>query len=163
MFTIIAAIGKNGEIGLSGNLIWRFKEDMQYFKNTTTNHKVVMGRKTFESIPGKKLKDRQNIVVTKSKNLDVPNDVIIINDFDCYLRENYKSDEEIFIIGGSSIYSSSICYANKMIITHIDDECINADTFFPMIQITNYWKKESEKYFKSGDISYSRVIYSRKY
>ena len=94
MFSIISAVGKNREIGKKGGLIWHLPGDMKYFKEKTMNHKVLMGRKTFESIPGGKgLPGRENIVLSRKNG-----------DADEIIRGLATASEEIFIIGGGSIY-----------------------------------------------------------
>ena len=130
MITIIAAIAKNGAIGFENKLIYWLPNDLKRFKQLTTGHTVVMGRKTFESLPKGALPNRRNIVLSRQKR-----------DFegcDCYpsLRKalaTCQADEEIFIIGGASIYKEALAVADRLCLTEIDDIPAQADTFFPEI------------------------------
>ena len=93
MISLIAAIGKNRELGKNGDLVFHIKEDMKYFKEMTMGHKVLMGRKTWESLPGK-LPGRENIVVSRH---EVPGADMVIHDLGEFLRENAESEEEVFL------------------------------------------------------------------
>lgn len=161
MFTIIVSIGKNGEIGVKNDLIWRIPEDMRFFRMMTINHKVVMGRKTFESLPNGKLSDRENFVVTTNTSINLPEDINIISDFESFLKENYSSEEEIFIIGGEKIYKLALPYVNKMIITHIDREEKNADAYFNPDLSEKIWKKNGLVLCDCENIKYCRTEYTR--
>ena len=101
MISIIACVGKNLELGKDGGLCFRIPEDMRYFKEVTMGHKVVMGRKTWESLPGK-LPGRENIVVSHGEVIGADE---VVNDFLEFLEENAGSAEEIFVIGGGLIYA----------------------------------------------------------
>lgn len=101
--SIIAAIGKNNELGKNNSLIWKTKEDMNFFRNKTINHHIIMGRKTFESLPHI-LPNRTNIVITKS-DICLPEGVIKYSDIDLLLRYLEKLDDQVFIIGGAEIFS----------------------------------------------------------
>lgn len=132
MISLIWAMDKNGLIGNDNKLPWHYKEDLLYFRNTIKNHKVVMGRKTYESIlgyrNGKPFNDVKHLIVTKNtKPID---NAILINDFESFLKE--KHDEEIFICGGTTIYELSLPYADKLYITFIDRE-YEGDSYFPRI------------------------------
>ena len=139
MISLIVAVAKNKVIGKDGMLPWNYPSDLKYFKEVTTNHTVVMGRKTFESIlrkNGKILPNRKNVVVTRNKDFSYLN-VTVVNDFLSYLEEIKKSPEEIFIIGGSKIFEESIPYADKLYITHIDKE-YPGDVYMPTYDVTKY-------------------------
>lgn len=153
MISIIAAIGKNKELGYKNDLIWHLKGDMAYFKKTTLNHTVIMGRNTYESI-GRELPNRENIVIT-SKPID---NVKTISDPSLCL--SYKEDEEIFIIGGASVYKYFIPYADKLYLTEINDEK-KADVYFPEFDYNDFNKEEIEKHIENG-IEYTFVVYTRK-
>lgn len=154
--SLIAAIGKNNELGKNGDLIWKIKEDMKFFKETTINHPVVMGRITFESLP-KVLPGRKNIVISNSEINN--NKIEVYKSIKAFLAkyENYK--EEIFIIGGATIYNEFISFANKMYLTEIDD-AKDADTYFPNFNI-NDWKKEILLSNEENNIKYNHVLYKR--
>ena len=153
MINIIAAIGKNGELGLNNQLLWHLKEDMKYFKETTTGYIVVMGRKTFESI-GKPLPNRENIVLSRS-NLNIDG-VKIVNDPHKILEYN----EKVFIIGGESIYRFFLPYADNLYLTEIDEEAL-ADSFFPEFDKNDY-TEETVGRGSDNDIDYTFKIYHKK-
>ncbi|MEK7471589.1 MAG: dihydrofolate reductase [Patescibacteria group bacterium] len=131
MISLIAAIGKNNELGKGNTLLWHLPADMKHFKEITTLHPVIMGRKTFESI-GKPLPNRRNIVITRNLNykMDGVELVYSLNEaLDLFPNQN----EEIFIIGGAELYKQTMPVADKLYITHIDAEDKDADAFFPEI------------------------------
>jgi dihydrofolate reductase len=132
MISIIAAIGKNRELGKDNKLLWRIPEDMKRFKDLTLGQVVIMGRKTYESLPTKfrPLPDRINIVVTKSQNWKMPG-CLISNSLDEAILKAKEFKKEIFIIGGASIYSQGLKYADKLYLTLVDKEYPDADVFFP--------------------------------
>ena len=155
MFSIIAAIGKNRELGKSGDLVFHLKDDMKFFRETTTGHKVVMGRKTWESLPHK-LPNRTNIVISSHDIKDADEHYSNIADF---IKKYKKTDEEIFIIGGASIYSAFLPYANNLYLTEIDSTA-NADVFFPEFDKSNY-SREVIKKGKEDELDYSIVKYTK--
>lgn len=157
MFSIIAAIGKNNELGKKGGLIWPLKEDLRYFKETTIGHKIVMGRNTWLSLP-KKLPGRENIVVSE-QNIDGPD--FIINNLEEFIKNHKNSAEEIFIIGGGMIYKQFLPYAKNLYLTEICAKDPDADTFFPEFDKSNY-KKQLVKKGSENDLDYSFVKYVRK-
>lgn len=136
---MIAAIGKNRELGKDNKLLWHISEDAKFFRETTTGHVNIMGRKTYESIMkslGKPLPERTNIVVTRDKDYSVPDGVIVVSSIEEALdvakkHENLPTGGEIFIIGGGKIYELGIKYADKLYLTLVDGEFPNADTYFP--------------------------------
>ena len=139
--SMIAAIGKNNELGKNNDLIWRFKEDMNFFKEQTMGKPMAMGYKTFYSLRGgKPLPGRKHIVLT-SRNLEENDQVVIVRSLEELLEyiETYK--DEVMIIGGASIYKAMIDYADKLVLTEIDAEDKNADAYFPTFN-EEYWLKE---------------------
>ena len=157
MFSIIAAVGKNNELGKKGDLIFHIKEDMKFFKETTTGHTVLMGFKTWESLP-KKLPNRKNIVVTFD-GFEGPDECV--TDLEKFIKENKDTDEEIFIIGGGSIYAQFIKHANRLYLTEIDGEDKDADVFFPEFDKTTY-KKTILKEGSDSGIDYKMCLYEKK-
>ena len=155
---LIAAIGKNNELGINNDLIWKIKEDLKFFKETTMGYPVVMGRKTYESLP-KILPGRKNIVIstTNIKNSEIE----VYKSIRDFLVEYQNSNDEIFIIGGASIYKAFIDLASKMYLTQIDSEEINADVYFPKFDISD-WNKEIISNHEENNIKYSHVLYKRK-
>jgi len=140
ILSIISAIGKNNEIGKGNELLWNLPIDMKHFKETTTNHPIIMGQKTFESI-GRPLPNRRNIILTLDKNFYTDGIEIYhsIEELENKLKETTKEDEEVFIIGGGQIYKLFINKANRLYITHVEAEFPDADTIFPIID-KNRWK-----------------------
>lgn len=134
MINIIAAIGKNRELGKDNKLLWHIPEDFKRFKTLTLGHTVIMGRKTFESI-GKPLSNRVNIVVTRNKNVigGVINHAttIFCNSLENAIEKARQFNKKIFIIGGAEIYKQGIQYADKLYLTLINQEYPEADAFFP--------------------------------
>lgn len=156
MFSLIACIGKNRELGRDDKLVFHIKEDMQFFREKTDGHKVVMGRKTWESLPGK-LPNRINIVIT-SQNLDGPDE--ILHDFSDFILGNKDTDEEIFIIGGGKIYTEFLPYAKNLYLTEVDAS-VDADTFFPEFD-KNHYDKTLIKEGKDDDLTFSISKYQLK-
>ncbi len=150
MFSLIAAIGKNRELGKNGKLIFHAKEDMRFFRDTTLNHKVLMGRKTWESLPGK-LKNRENIVVSRH---EVPGADQSISNLTEYINQHKDTDEEIFVIGGGMLYFELLPYASKLYLTEFDASDPAADTFFPEFDKSKYSCKVIKK-GKDHDLAYS--------
>ena len=147
MFSIIAAIGNNNEIGKNNKLLWHIPEDLKKFKEITQGKTVVMGRNTFESI-GKPLPNRHNIVLSKNSKLFSNNcneKLEIYDDFSKIVKKYRNSDEEVFIIGGAQIYKKALesGIVEKLYISHIDFSDNEADTYFPKIDY-NAWKKVEE-------------------
>ncbi len=141
MISLIFAIDKNNLIGKGNDLPWYFPEDLKYFKEITMNKTVVMGSKTFYSIYnrlGKPLPNRNNVVVTRNKDLKLEG-VTVINDIKDYL---INQTEEVFIIGGKQIYEYALEYADRLYITHINKE-YDGDVYFPPIPYEKYNKIKS--------------------
>jgi dihydrofolate reductase len=148
---MIAAIGKNNALGKDNTLLWNMPADMKHFRETTRGHTVIMGRKTFESLPNGPLPKRENIVVTREKGYSRPG-IVVMHSLEEALRyasleqgkhfEEKQEETEIFIIGGGELYKAGMAFANKLYITRIDDSP-EADTFFP--EIGPEWKEISKE------------------
>lgn len=129
MINIIVAMNKDRIIGLNNDLPWTLSDDLKYFKQTTLNSTVVMGRKTYESI-GKPLPNRNNIILSRNTNLKIEN-VEVYNSVLSILKRSYENtNENIYIIGGAKVYKEFLPYVNKLYITMINED-INGDTKFP--------------------------------
>ncbi|MDR2775010.1 MAG: dihydrofolate reductase [Tannerella sp.] len=148
MISIIVAIAENRAIGANNGLLWKLPNDMKRFREITTGHAVVMGRKTFESLPKGALPNRTNIVVTKNKEALFENCKIFNNIRDAV--KEYNSGEEVFIIGGASIYGQTIDLADKMYITRVHHSFENADIFFPEID-EDKWMMTEQEDFRNDD------------
>ena len=156
MFSIIAAVGKNRELGKKGELIFHLKDDMKFFKETTMGHKIVMGRRTWESLPFK-LPGRTNIVVT-SQDFEGPDETI--HDISEFIDNNKDTEEEIFVIGGGKIYAEFLPYASKIYLTEVLAEDSEADTFFPEFDKDKYTRVELGKGEDNG-IKYTFFQYDK--
>ena len=147
MFSIIVAVWKNNEIGKNNKLLWHIPEDLKNFKKITLNKKVVMGRKTFESI-GRPLPKRENIILTRNSDYTLDNEIKIYNDLETLLSEYGNSEEEIFILGGEQIYKEMLDknMITKLYISFIDFESKEADAYFPKINYDDWILEKSEKH-----------------
>ena len=157
-FTMIACIGKNRELGLRGDLVWHIPEDMKFFKKSTLGHKVVMGRKTYESLPASGLPGREMIVLTRDRALKLPNTSIISN-FDEFVKSTPVS-EEVFVIGGGSVYEQFLPYVDRMLLTEVDAGA-EADVYFPEFESLDFSRKVLGKGSHNG-VNYEFVEYKRK-
>ena len=120
----------NNAIGKNGDLPWRIPEDLKNFKNITNNATIIMGRKTWDSLPIKPLPNRRNIVISSMEQQDVESYTSIEKCID--LLTNTEKDLDVYIIGGMSIYKFFYEYANTLYITFIDQSYPDTDTFFPI-------------------------------
>jgi dihydrofolate reductase len=157
--SLIVAISNNYCIGKDNQLLWHLPKDLKFFKQHTTGKPVVMGRKTFDSI-GKPLPNRRNIVISTNKNLTIEGAEVVSS-----LQEAIvlcKGEEEVCIIGGGKIYNEAISIVNKMYITLVDTD-IDGDTYFPKINLNNWYEVFSEKQFKDEKhvFDYTFKIYVR--
>lgn len=151
MISIIVAKASNNVIGGDNKLLWHISEDLKRFKEITSGHTIIMGRKTFESLP-KVLPNRHHIVITRDKNFKVDSeDVTIINDISDVISRFKDTEEEAFIIGGGEIYKTLIPYTKKLYLTRVYKD-FEGDTSFPVINYDE-WKivnkseiKVNEKY-----------------
>ncbi len=126
--SIIAAVARNGAIGKDNKLIYRLPDDMKRFKALTTGHTVIMGRKTFESLPKGALPNRRNIVLSRIRHA--------FDGCDCYSSldealSHCGKDEDIYVIGGAEVYAQAIGMADRLCLTEIADTPEGADAFFP--------------------------------
>ena len=158
--TLVAAIASNNVIGKENSLPWNIPEDLKRFKQMTSGHTILMGRKTFDSI-GRPLPNRQNIVMTKDKNFEQEG-IKVINDFDEALELIKESNEDIFVIGGSKIYELFEPVANSLAITRILKD-FEGDAFFPDIN-WELWQIEKEENFfdEKSNIECKLIEYSKK-
>ena len=157
-FNIIACIGKNGELGIKNQLVFHIKEDMEFFKNTTVGHSVLMGKNTFKSI-GSPLQGRKNLIVTHHSET-LGKDVFAITDLNDFIKQYQFSDEKIFVIGGASIYQALLPYTEIIYLTEVDASP-KADVYFPKLNLDLYDKiilKESVE----GSLKYKFTKYTKK-
>ena len=137
MLSAIVAKSRNNSIGYDNKLLWHISEDLKRFKEITTNKTIIMGRKTFESLP-RILPNRKHIVLTRDENFKVDSDMVtVVNDFNYILDKFSNSEEEVFIIGGGEIYALFLPYIKKLYLTRIYQDFV-ADTRFPMIDLEDW-------------------------
>jgi dihydrofolate reductase len=157
--TIIAAIGKNRELGKDNDLLWHLPNDLKRFKKVTKGHTVIMGRKTFESL-GKALPHRTNIIITRNKNYTAEN-CTVVNSLAEALQK--VTNDNPFILGGAEIYAQSMDIADTLDLTLVD-ATFEADAFFPEID-TTIWKevyREDHKTDEQHPYNYSFVTYKKR-
>jgi dihydrofolate reductase len=164
ILSIIAAIGKNNELGKKNDLLWNLPRDMKHFRETTRGHTVIMGQKTFESLArddngnqiGRLLPNRRNIILTQDKSFEKEGAEIVysVDEAMELLSKTTKENEEVFVIGGGMIYKLFIEKSDKLYITHVDGVFPDAEIFFPTIDETKWEKIKSEKYIKDDQNQY---------
>ena len=110
---LVAAIGKNNELGLDNNLIWRIQEDLSFYRRLTLHNNIIMGRKTFESMPPRALEER-NVFVISSKNLDQNYNINCFNSIEALLDYVRITDEPFIVVGGSQIYNELLPYLKRV-------------------------------------------------
>ena len=156
--TMIAAIGKNNELGKDNQLLWHLPQDMKFFREQTKGHTIVMGRKTFESLPGL-LPHRHHIVISRS-HPDLPKEVEIFDSPDDFIEAYQDTKEEIFVIGGAMIYKEFLPCAYRLLLTEIDQD-YDADAFFPKFDQEDYTKTILTDITEEG-VHYHHIEYKRK-
>ncbi|MDL2282275.1 dihydrofolate reductase [Parabacteroides sp. OttesenSCG-928-G06] len=159
--SLVAAIADNYAIGKDGDLLWRLPNDMKYFRELTTGHTVVMGRKTFESLPKGALPNRVNVVLSSRDDLQFEG---------CTMAKTIEDavrgavDEELFVIGGGQIYAKTLPMADKLYLTWVHHTFDDADTFFPSIDFS-VWEevfRESHPADEKHPYPYTFATYVRK-
>ena len=158
MITIIAAVARNRAIGFENKLIYWLPNDLKRFKALTTGHTIVMGRKTFESLPKGALPNRRNVVLSR-RNKDFPG-CDVYSSLEKALR-HCAPDEEVYIIGGASVYRQAIKVADRLCLTEIDDVPEHADTFFPDYSDWHIETKETHPKDERHAFEYAFVDYVR--
>jgi dihydrofolate reductase len=159
--SIIVAVAENNAIGKDNKLLWHISNDLKRFKRITAGHTVVMGKKTYESLPGGPLPDRRNIVISDNLN-DRFNGCVMAYSINDALNK-CDDGKENFIIGGGTIYARFLKFATKLYITRVH-KSFNADTFFPELNYDE-WIEIEKKDFpadKKNNFSYSFITYKRK-
>ena len=161
MFSIIVAHNENNIIGKDNKLLWHIPSDLKRFKELTMGKAMVMGRKTFESLPGV-LPGRKHIVLTRSTDFTHSNEnVEVINDFDSFVEKYKNSDEEVFVIGGGEIYKMFLPYTNKLYITEVTYNT-DGDTSFPVIDKSEWNIDFESEILEHKDMKYCYKDYSKK-
>lgn len=137
MITLIAAIGKNRELGKDNQLLWRLPNDLKRFKQLTLGHAVIMGRKTFDSLPGI-LPNRRHIILTTNPNY-TNGHAVVVHSLQKAFEKAAETDENPFILGGGEIYKLALPFADRVELTVVDGT-FEADTFFPNLP-ADVWQK----------------------
>lgn len=135
MISLIAARARNGAIGRDNDIPWHAPEDLAFFKRETLGGAVIMGRKTWESLPFKPLKNRLNLVVTSRDDLDV---ACFSSVDEAIVAAHSQGYQRIYGIGGAGIYGALLPKAHRLLITEVDLEIANADAFFPELDETEW-------------------------
>lgn len=161
MLTLIAAVAENGAIGFENKLLYWLPNDLKRFKALTTGHTIVMGRRTFESLPKGALPNRRNIVLSRNSSFEAPG-VEVFPSLQTALA-SCTPDEEVFVIGGASVYREALPQANRLYLTLVHDTPASADAFFPPIDL-QMWQVEDEERHDADErhaFAYSFVNYLR--
>ena len=158
----IVAIDENNAIGRDGDLLCHLPNDLKHFKTITSGHTVVMGRRTYESLPKGALPNRVNIVITSDDAENYPNCVVVRSLEEAF--EKAPSDKEIFIIGGGQLYRSSLDLIDTLYLTRIHHLFEDADTFFPEINFDEWelTEKEEHQADEKHKYDYTFLKYERK-
>lgn len=160
--TLICAIGENNSLGKENRLLWHLPDDFIRFKSLTMGHSIIMGRKTFESLPNP-LPKRKNIVITRQKNY-APAGCVVVSSLEEALQEAQKDDENPYVIGGGEIYRLAMPLATILEITRVHS-VFQADTFFPEIDPlqwklikTEYHPKDEKHAFDFTFETYQKLV-----
>ncbi len=163
MLTIIVAVARNGAIGKDNDLLWHLSADLKRFKRLTSGHAVLMGRRTYDSLPVKPLPNRKHLILTSDKHYPVPEGGVRLPDMAAF--EAYRAahpEEEIFVIGGGQVYRQMLPHADRLYLTEVQAD-FEADTFFPAMAAADWRETDKSEWFcdeKSG-LTFRFVDYER--
>ncbi|WP_068596172.1 dihydrofolate reductase [Vaginella massiliensis] len=160
MISIVVAVSSNHVIGKNNQLLWHLPDDFKHFKNITTGHPIIMGRKTYESI-GRPLPNRINIVVTRDQQF-CADGIVVAFSLKAALEKALALDDEVFVIGGGELYRQVIDMADKIYLTEIHHE-FDGDTFFPELDENN-WEEISRAHHDKDEkhqYSFDIITYQR--
>lgn len=160
--SIIVAVADNGAIGKQQELLCHLPNDLKRFKEITSGHTVIMGRRTYESLPKGALPNRQNIVLTRSGKGTYPNCLVYSSLEDAL--ESARNQEKVFVIGGAAVYEEAMKLADNLYLTRIHHSFEDADTFFPAINESE-WEVVAKDYHPADErhaYPYSFLSYNRK-
>ena len=161
MLSIVVAKAKNNIIGKEDKLVWHLPADLQHFKELTTGHVIIMGRKTFNSL-GKVLPNRKHIVFSQNPDFKVKDENVQVVHSMLEIQEYIENEEENFVIGGAMIYNLLMPHVTKMYVTEIEEE-FEGDCFFPRIN-PEIWKeitREKGPRNEENNLDYDYVTYER--
>jgi dihydrofolate reductase len=156
--SIISAMAQNRTIGINNTLPWRLPEDLKHFKALTLGHHILMGRKTFESLPGI-LPGRTHVVITRNRDFQANNCVVAHSIDEAIALAG--SDEEIFFIGGADLYKQALAYADRMYLTEIRQD-FDGDAWFPEFDQKTWQEISREPHQSANGLTFDFVIYEKK-
>ncbi len=162
MLSIIVAKAKNNIIGKDNGMLWKIPDDLKRFKEKTSGHTIIMGRKTFESLGGI-LPERMHIILSRNPDFNIDSNCVKVVHSLLELQPYMEDEEEHFVIGGAIVYNLLMPYANKMYITQIDKD-FEGDSLFPKINEED-WKevsREEGQQDEINDFKYEYITYVRK-
>lgn len=161
MLSIVVAKAKNNIIGKDNSLIWHLPEDLKYFKNLTIEHTIIMGRKTFESL-GRVLPNRKHIIFSRDLDFKVKHENVEVVHSLLQIQGLIEGEEEIFVIGGATIYYFLMPYVKKMYVTQINKD-FDGDAFFPKINEEQWREVERKTGIKdeNNNLDYEFITYER--
>ncbi|MFB6181339.1 MAG: dihydrofolate reductase [Candidatus Magasanikbacteria bacterium] len=157
MIAHIAAISKNNCIGKDGDLPWYIPEDMKHFKRLTQGKTVLMGRKTWESVPEeyRPLPNRKNLVLTNQGDYKVPDEVKVYDNIPQALKDH--KEDEVMVIGGESVYKATMDKAERLYITHVEQEVDDCDAYYPKIRGDEWQEIKRQEHDGFSFVTYRRL------
>lgn len=160
--SIIAAIDRRNAIGFENKLLFWLPNDLKRFKALTTGNTIIMGRKTFDSLPKGALPNRRNVVLSSNPATDCPGAEVFLS-LEAALQ-SCREDEQVYIIGGASVYQQALPFADTLCLTEIDNQAPEADAFFPEVS-PEIWHEKSREVHPADEkhlCSYAFVDYIRR-
>lgn len=163
MISLIVATAQNGAIGKDNQLLWHISDDLKRFKALTSGHTIVMGKNTYDSLPFKPLPKRENIVITRNKDLQLQGCKMAHSIEEILISTCANSSEEVFVIGGESIYKQFLPYAHRIYLTLVH-KAFEGDAFFPKIENETWNISEQSEIFhdEASALNYQFITYDRK-
>ena len=160
--SIIVAVAQNGAIGKKNDLLWHLGSDLKRFKQLTMGHPVVMGRKTWDSLPKKPLPGRQNIVMTNNPDFEAEG-ATVVHSVNGLFKALKDCDEEVFVMGGAAIYETLLPFTKRLYITRVYRD-YDADVYFPTIDMSEFTlvKFGEPMYDEESGLDYAYEEYDRK-
>lgn len=159
---LIAAIGRSNELGKDNGLLWHLGSDMEFFKQSTLDHWVIMGRKSFESLPAKfrPLPRRTNVIITRDVHYHAEGCPIFHSLSEAIASAEEQGQTQVFVIGGAQIYAAGLeeGQIDEMLLTHVNANFPEADVFFPSIEENDWQKEELTQFEKNEKNEFSGVI-----
>ena len=159
--SLVAAVARNGVIGRGGGIPWHLPEDVARFKQLTTGHAVVMGRRTWESLPDRfrPLPGRRNVVVTRRPGWSAVGAETAVSVADAL--DLVRDDEQVFVIGGAGVYAEALAYADALELTELELD-VEGDTFFPDFDRSRFVEKARKARVTEDGIAFAFVTYTRR-